>query len=130
MSKFTKEEAEEALKKGTKNINEDDLEKILKKQKEIEDKFKSNGPLGKFITDIKLFFSILKDYANGSYREVPWSSIAAITAALIYVLSPIDLIPDFIPVIGYVDDAFVVAACLALVEADLEEYREWKIKSA
>lgn len=34
---------------------------------------------------------------------------------LLYVLSPLDLIPDFIPIIGYIDDAMVVAACLALV---------------
>lgn len=45
-------------------------------------------------------------------------------------LSPIDLIPDFIPVVGYVDDALVVAACLAMVESDLEIYKEWKKQQA
>ena len=49
-------------------------------------------------------------------------------AALLYVLSPIDLIPDFIPVVGYVDDALVVAVCIKLVQADLDKYRDWKLK--
>lgn len=126
MAEISKQQADEALKNGAKNVTEDDLQKILKKQKEIEDKFKGNGPLGRFVTDLKLLFAIIKDYVNGEYREIPWYSIAAIVAALLYVLSPIDLIPDFIPIVGYVDDALVVAACLAMVETDLHEYKDWK----
>jgi uncharacterized membrane protein YkvA (DUF1232 family) len=130
MAKITKAQAEEELKNRSGKVTEEDLEKVLNKQKEIEDKFKTGGPLGRYIEDLKLLFSIVKDYANGSYREVPWYSIAAIVAALLYVLSPIDLIPDVIPVIGLIDDAFVVAACLSMVESDLHTYKEWKLKQA
>ena len=128
--KITKEEAEAELKKNAKNVKEEDLKKVLDKKEEIEKKFKGNGPLGRFINDLKLLFSIIKDYANGEYREIPFWSIAAIVAALLYVLSPIDLIPDPIPIIGYVDDALVVAACLAMVEQDLHKYRDWKIANS
>ncbi len=130
MAKVSKQQAEDALKNGAKNVTEDDLQKVLDKQKEIEDKFKGNGPLGRFIEDIKLMFAIIKDYVNGDYRKIPWWSIAAIIAALLYVLNPMDLIPDFIPVIGYVDDALVVATCLAMVETDLHKYKDWKIKNS
>ena len=58
---------------------------------------------------------------NGTYRAIPWWSVAAIVAALFYVLDPIDLIPDFIPDIGYIDDAAVVAICLRMVDADLQK---------
>lgn len=44
---------------------------------------------------------------NGSYREVPWNIIATIGGTLLYMLSPIDLILDVIPFIGYLDDAAV-----------------------
>ncbi|MBC8460274.1 MAG: DUF1232 domain-containing protein [Deltaproteobacteria bacterium] len=126
MAKVTKKQAEEELKKRAKNVAEEDLKKVINKRDEIEEKFKSNGPLGKFVSDLKLLFSVIQDYISGEYREIPWWSIAAIVAALLYVLSPIDLIPDFIPVIGYIDDALVVAACLAMVEQDLQNYRDWK----
>ncbi len=129
MAKITKKQAEEELKNEAKNVTEDDLRKVLEKQKEIEDKFKGNGPLGRFVADIKLLFAIIKDYINGEYREIPWWSIAAIVAALLYVFNPLDLIPDFIPVIGYIDDATVVAACLAMVETDLHKYKDWKMKN-
>ena len=125
--KITKEKARETLNKKAKNVTEEDLEKVISKQEEIEDKFKSNGPLGKYIEDLKLLFSIIKDYFKGNYTEIPWWSIASIVAALIYVLNPIDLIPDFIPVIGLVDDALVVAYCLKMIETDLHDYKEWKI---
>ena len=115
-AKVTKKQAEEELKKGAKNITEDDLKKVLDKRDEIEGKFKGNGSLGRFIADLKLLFSIIQDYVKGEYRETPYWSIAAIAAALLYVLSPIDLIPDVIPGVGYVDDALVVAACLTMVE--------------
>ena len=129
MAKITNKQAEDELKKGAKNVTEEDLQKVLDRQKEIEDKFKENGPLGRFVTDLKLLFAIIKDYVSGEYHEIPFWSIAAIVAALLYVLNPIDLIPDFIPAIGYVDDALVLAACLAMVETDLHKYRDWKKKN-
>ena len=126
MIKITKKDAEEALRNGAKKIKESDLRRVLEKRDEIENKFENNGPLGRFIEDLKLMFAIMGDYVTGEYREIPWYTIAAIAAALLYVLSPIDLIPDFIPVIGLTDDAAVVGACLLLVEKDLHTYRNWK----
>lgn len=130
MAKITKKQAEKQLKKGAKKVTEDDLKKVLDKRDEIEEKFKSNGPLGRFISDLKILFSIVQDYIRGDYRKIPFWSIAAIVAALLYVLSPIDLIPDFIPVVGFIDDALVLATCLTMVEKDLHNYKEWKKKQA
>jgi uncharacterized membrane protein YkvA (DUF1232 family) len=128
MAKVTKRQAEEELKKRAKMVNEEDVKNILDKKQEIEDKFTSNGPLGKYIEDVKLLFSIISDYAKGNYKKIPFWSIASIVAALAYVLSPVDLIPDFIPVFGLVDDALVVAICLKMIEQDLQNYKVWKIK--
>ena len=121
---ISREEAEKVLRENASKITEKDIEEVLKRQEEIERKLK--GPLSRFFEDVKDFFSLLKDFFSGEYREVPWFTVAAITAALLYVLNPVDLIPDFIPIIGQVDDALVVSICLYLVEEDLEKYREWK----
>ncbi len=128
MRKINDEEAKKILNQESKKITEDELRKILEKQRQIEDKFTSSGPLGKYVEDAKLLISIIKDYFNGSYKDIPWHSITAIAAALLYVLNPLDVIPDFIPVIGLLDDATVVAICLKLIEQDLQKYKDWKLK--
>lgn len=118
---------EEFVKKGAQNIDEEDVQKVLDREKEIKDKFKKKGPLGRFIEDVKLLFSLVGDYWNGNYREIPWWAMSAIVFALLYVFNPVDFIPDFIPFVGYVDDAAVVGLCLNLVEKELHKYNEWKI---
>lgn len=124
--KFTEEQAQNELNKRAKNVTEEDVKKIFEKRDEIERKFNPSGPLGKFIGDLKILFSLVNDYRKGDYREIPWTSIAAIVGALLYVFSPIDLIPDFIPVFGLLDDAAVVALCLKAIDGDLQRYAEWK----
>ena len=47
----------------------------------------------------------------------------AVVAALLYVISPIDMIPDAVPGVGYEDDAMVVAFCKKLFHEDLDKYR-------
>ena len=71
-------------------------------------------------------FNLLKDYWNGDYREIPWGILASIVAALLYVLSPIDLVPDIIPLFGLADDAVVVALCMKYIHDDLEKYKKFK----
>ncbi len=61
-------------------------------------------------------------------KRVPWHAKALAGAVAAYALSPIDLIPDFIPVVGYLDDLLIVPAgiwlAIRLVPADvLAEHR-------
>jgi uncharacterized membrane protein YkvA (DUF1232 family) len=123
---FTRKDAEAVIIKNARKVTDKDLEVVLDKTEVIKEKFESAGPLGKFVGDFKLLIAVVKDYWKGNYRKIPFWSIAAIVAALLYVINPFDIIPDFIPVIGYIDDAAVIAACLALVRQDLHNYKKWK----
>ncbi len=114
------------IKKGSATVNSEDVKKVLDKANEITEKVVKSGPLQRFLKDVALLISMVKDYWSGAYREIPWWVIAAVVFTLLYVLSPIDLIPDFIPIIGLLDDALVIALCLALIEQDLLKYQEWK----
>jgi uncharacterized membrane protein YkvA (DUF1232 family) len=126
MTKVDQGKAKKALESRAKKVTDKDVEKVLKRQAEIEERFSSGGPLGRFVADVKILFSMIQDYVKGDYRAVPWWTVAAIVAALLYVLNPLDLIPDQIPMVGQLDDAFVVAVCLKMVEQDLQNYVKWK----
>lgn len=126
MAIFSERKANEQLSSEASKIHRDDVGDLLSRQKAIEDKVRNSGKLRRFGTDIRLMFSMLRDYWQGNYRNVPWKSIAAIAGALIYVLNPLDLIPDILIGIGFLDDVGVVAACLAMVESDLLRYAAWK----
>ncbi|HKL36744.1 MAG TPA: YkvA family protein [Salegentibacter sp.] len=130
MSKIDNETIKEEHQKRQENFEEEDVNNVLEDEEEIKSKFESKGKLQRYVDDAQLLFNLLRDYANGNYKEVPFNVVAAIGGALLYVLSPIDLIPDFIPIVGYLDDAAVIAFCLNLIEKDLISYKVWKGDSA
>jgi uncharacterized membrane protein YkvA (DUF1232 family) len=111
---------------GAQKVTDEDLEKVVNRSEDIKRKFSAGGPLQRFIEDGQLLISIVKDYRAGIFRKVPFGTIAAIVFTLIYVFNPLDLVPDVLPIIGQIDDAAVVAACMILVEQDLHSYKLWK----
>lgn len=126
MAIFSDRSAQTQLNREAASVSQDNLDDLLRRQQAIEAKVRSSGKLQRFSGDIKLMFAMISDYWNGRYRNVPWKSVAAIAGALLYVLNPLDVIPDLILGIGFVDDAGVVALCLRLVESDLIRYAAWK----
>lgn len=105
------------------NPHDTDIAKVSERAQDIEDKLPK---LRQWMAQAKLMLSLVRDYWAGRYRQVPYWVISACALALLYVLNPMDVIPDMIPVIGYLDDATVVAFCLKLIERELERYRAWK----
>ena len=123
---MTESKEQKMIETGAKKVTDKDLAKVVAKSDDIKKKFTLGGPLHRFIEDGQLLLSVIKDYRSGAFRKIPFGTIAAIIFTLAYVLNPFDLIPDFIPIIGQIDDAAVVAACLILVEHDLQTYKLWK----
>lgn len=117
---------EEFVKKGAEKIADVDIQKVVDKAHEIKDKFLKSKPLKRFVEDIKLLLSLVKDYWTGKYRDIPGWSIAVIAFTLLYLINPFDMIPDFIPGVGQLDDVAVITVCLYLVEEVLQDYKTWK----
>ncbi len=113
---------------GRKNVDEQDINRAAddtgKKIFELEVKGIPHA-LEKLWGDIRSLWQMLSDSIKGRYK-VPVRTAGAITFTLLYFINPVDLIPDFIPFVGYVDDAFVVTLCISFIGKDLEEYKKWK----
>ncbi|WP_201606346.1 YkvA family protein [Psychrobacter immobilis] len=114
-------------KKTDKNKSLDsNLEYLLGKEDKLKEKLEDSGYLEPFSDDLMLFMSLVKDYYKGDYRKIPFKTISAGVVGALYVLNPIDLIPDSIPFIGHIDDALVLKFCLKQARKDLQKYKEWK----
>jgi uncharacterized membrane protein YkvA (DUF1232 family) len=75
--------------------------------------------------DLRLLIMLLRDYGAGRYRNVSPVSGIIFFLAVVYLLIPTDLISDFIPGLGQLDDAAFLLACLYFLEKDLYRYRTW-----
>lgn len=80
----------------------------------------------KVLKEVTLMANMTLDYMTGKYRKVPFNVILGITAAIVYIACPVDLIPDFLPVIGQVDDVAVIAWVLKRFHDELMCYAEWR----
>lgn len=86
-----------------------------------ENKFKKPACM---VGRVQLMVMVGGDYISGRYRRVPAVTIWTMAFALLYLLSPIDLIPDMIPGMGWLDDAFIVGLVFRAVSHDLRRYCE------
>jgi uncharacterized membrane protein YkvA (DUF1232 family) len=89
--------------------------------KVIEEKAESSAPL-KLLNAIKLMAELIRDYVKGEYKQTPWRTIAAIIFSILYLINPFDLIPDFIPGIGWLDDMTIIGLVMSGISRDLKDY--------
>ncbi len=82
--------------------------------------------IGHLWADLPLLFRLLNAWKQGSYRGLSVRTVASIAVAILYVLSPVDAIPDFIPGIGLIDDAAILALLLHSLAQDLAAFRLWE----
>jgi uncharacterized membrane protein YkvA (DUF1232 family) len=86
------------------------------------------GLLARLLQNFRLLVPLIKDYWKGNYRDVSIKSIVIFAGALAYIISPIDLIPDYLIGLGQIDDAAILGVSLFFLEKELKKYKEWKIR--
>ncbi|TDE11115.1 YkvA family protein [Dyadobacter psychrotolerans] len=84
------------------------------------------GNMVEFKSSVQLLIRMVRAYASGEYKGLPWKSLVSIVAVLIYFVSPIDIIPDFLPVIGITDDVALVIWLIKTLGNDIGKFSEWE----
>ena len=69
---------------------------------------------------------MLRAWIQGDYKNISTKSIIAVVAALIYFVNPLDLIPDFIPIIGQIDDIFILGYLIKMLNKEIERFMAWE----
>ena len=130
--RITSEQAQKELEKRYKEAeellnNQDKLEEMLQK---LERKLKVIPLVGEKFVIVPVMISLVRSYIKKEYTEIPLGTIVGIISALIYILSPIDFVPDAIPTAGYLDDVAVLLLCLKSgAKDDIEDYEKWREKN-
>ena len=84
------------------------------------------GPFGDTWPYLMAMVRLIREYHRAEYRDVAGENWLTILAAIIYFVSPFDVIPDYVPILGHIDDAVVISLALRSVRADLDTFMAWE----
>ena len=90
----------------------------------------SGANFSTFRDQVGIVARLLRAYASGEYRQLPWKTLLRIIAVMIYFVSPIDILPDFLPIVGLTDDIALMLWLFSGIKDDIEKFREWENSTA
>ena len=76
--------------------------------------------------ELILCIALVRSWIHGEYDGVSRQTIVAVTAALLYFVVPLDVIPDFLIGVGFIDDASVVGYVMTMLAAEMDTFRRWQ----
>lgn len=79
-------------------------------------------------SDLHLMLRLSRSWALREYRTIPWKSLLYVVAAIVYFVNPVDLIPDVLAGLGFIDDVAVIAAVVGAIRRDLDAFRDWELE--
>jgi len=125
--------SESSIFKSFMNKAEEYLKKPSRLKDLINDAFKKASDkkdIGTIAHDvwesIQTLSRMIKAAATGEYTGIPTSTVVGGIAVLLYFISPIDFVPDFIPVIGLLDDVALLAWFMTSITGEMDKFLEWE----
>jgi uncharacterized membrane protein YkvA (DUF1232 family) len=106
--------------------NPDKLRQLVEKGRRKAESAGRSGPLKDVWDSLLALFRLLRAYAKREHTDIPWQSLVLIVAAVLYFLVPVDVIPDFILGLGYLDDAAIIAWVVKTLQSVLDDFRKWE----
>lgn len=94
-------------------LTTDDLNQAESKAIHLDDK----------MSDFKLLIQMAKDVFSGKYKMNAWN-LSVIVGTIVYVISPVDTVPDFLPILGWLDDVTIVGYALSKLSTEMKRYKE------
>jgi uncharacterized membrane protein YkvA (DUF1232 family) len=85
-----------------------------------------DGPFREVNGDLRAMVRLVAAYAKGDYRDISFDTLVLVVGAMIYVVSPLDLIPDTLPGAGYVDDIAIVHSVVQKVRGEIDAFTNWE----
>ncbi|MDY6813903.1 MAG: YkvA family protein [Pseudomonadota bacterium] len=99
---------------------------LVNEAREKTEQVDDDGPLGRIWEDLLTMIRLLQRYISGQYRSIPWQSLLLIAGGLLYFVTPIDAMPDFISGLGLLDDATVLMFVIQRLRGELDRFRHWE----
>ncbi|MEX2488131.1 MAG: YkvA family protein, partial [Pseudomonadales bacterium] len=87
---------------------------------------RKKSALGDAWNDLMRLFRLMRAWRSGEYPGVSWRTLLLVMTAIIYFVMPFDVIPDFIAIFGFLDDATVIAFVMSKVRDELEAFTQWE----
>lgn len=87
---------------------------------------KSKTKLGDMWHKLTGFIRMTRAWSKGEYTNVSFKTMILVVAAVLYFLNPFDVIPDFLPFLGYLDDVTVIGFVGAAITKDIDKFRDWE----
>ena len=107
--------------------NNDKLNKLINSAKEKVVKLKDDeDEIGMLIRQLNLMIRMVKAYFNGEYRSFSYKTIVMFVFSLVYFITPVDFIPDFIPGLGFTDDLSILYLVIKSFSHDIEKYQVYE----
>jgi len=102
----------------------DDIETLLTGEKDIRKRVAElhEGRLALLEAQVHLALDILRDHLEGECSQIPYRTISIVGAGVLYFSDDRGLIPNFLPDVGRLDDAAVMATAFELAHAGIERY--------
>ena len=92
----------------------------------VADKGERNARFARVRDDLNLLLGLCAAWWRGEYRAVGRQALLSVVAALLYFLAPLDMVPDWLPGAGLLDDLAVLAWVMRTWAAELDAYRAWR----